>query len=582
MSNESTIPSQGSKSVCTFTILSEGNPVSQSWHVLTVVVSKEVNRIPSATIILLDGEASRETFEISNEPDFEPGKKIEVKAGYSNAEETIFKGMVVKHSIKVRKKSTVLVIEARDEAVKMTTHAKSKYYKEVKDSDVLEELIGRYGLQKDVTATSITHKEIVQYDATDWDFMLCRADVNGMLCTVSDGKVQVARPDFAQATALTIQYGATVLDLDAEIDARLQYKSIKATAWDPAGQALVNGVEATDPGIPEAGNLTPSTLANVTGAEALQLQHGGAVKEPELKAWASAKWLKQQLGKIRGRVRIDGTSDVQPGKLVQLNGVGERFQGKLFVSGVQHQIEKGNWETVIQFGMSPEWFAETYTLQSSLAGAMLPAIQGLQTGIATRLEGDPEGEDRIMVRLPLIHAQDEGIWARICTLDAGANRGTFFRPEINDEVIVGFINNDPRHAIILGMCNSSAKPAPLPAADDNHEKGYVSRSEMKVIFNDDKKTIVIATPAGNKMTLTEEDKAIQLEDQHGNKIIMNEDGIKLESSKDIVLKATRDIKAEGVNMELKSSAQLKAEGGAGAEVSSGGSTKVKGAIVQIN
>src|SRR3546814_9649239 len=119
----------------------------------------------------------------------------------------------------------------------------------------------------------------------------------------------------------------------------------------------------------------------------------------------------------------------------------------------------------------------------------MPAIQGLQIGVVTGLEGDPEGEDRIMVRLPTINKDDEGIWSRISTLDAGKNRGTFFRPEIGDEVIVGFINNDPRFAVILGMCNSSEKAAPMPRSDDNHEKGYVSRSEMKMIFKEEKKTI---------------------------------------------------------------------------------------------
>jgi Rhs element Vgr protein len=281
-------------------------------------------------------------------------------------------------------------------------------------------------------------------------------------------------------------------------------------------------------------------------------------------------------------VKTDGTAKVNPGELIQLNGVGERFQGKLFVTGVRQQLEKGTWETVFQFGVNPEWFTETYNVQQPLAGALLPAIQGLQIGIVTQLESDPDSEDRIMVRIPVIHKDDEGIWCRLSTLDAGNERGTFFRPEIGDEVVVGFINNDPRHGIVLGMVNSSAKPTPVTPADDNHEKGYVSRSKMKMIFNDDKKSFTLETPAGNKFLITEEDKKIYFEDQNGNKITMNEDGIKMESIKDIILKAKYDIKGEGVNIELKGSGQAKIEGSGGAEVSSGGTTSVKGSIVNIN
>src|SRR5690606_22563109 len=152
--------------------------------------------------------------------------------------------------------------------------------------------------------------------------------------------------------------------------------------------------------------------------------------------------------------------------------------------------------------------------------------------------------------------------------DAGKNRGTFFRPEIDDEVIVGFINNDPRFAVILGMCNSSEKSAPLATSDDNHEKGYVSRSEMKMIFNDEKKTFTVETPAGNKFVLSEDESAISMEDQHGNKFLMNADGIKLESIKDIVLKAATDVNIEGVNATVKGSAKAEVEGSGSTKISS--------------
>jgi len=475
------------------------------------------------------------------------------------------------------------MVECKDEAIKMTIACKSKYFTDTKDSEVIEELIDSYGLEKEVETTTVSHKQLVQYNATDWDYILCRCDVNGLLCIPDDGKIKIGKPDFAAESSLTIQYGATVHDLDAEIDARLQFKSVKGTMWDYSGQELLSDVEAADPGVPDAGNLSADTLAGVINENEFRLYHSGKIEEPELQALVDAKMMKHRLAKIRGRVRIDGTAQVKPGQIIQLNGVGERFEGKLFVTGVRQEVEKGDWQTVIQFGINPEWFAETYTVKQPPAAAMLPAISGLQIGVVTQLQDDPDGEDRIKVRIPVIHNEEEGIWCRVSSLDAGDNRGMFFRPELTDEVIVGFINNDPRHAIVLGMLNSSAKPAPLPASDDNHEKGYVSRSEMKMIFNDDKKSIQIETPGGNKMLITEEDKKIHIEDQNGNKFTMDQDGIKIESIKDIVMKAQGNIQAEAMsNVSIKGSAQAKVEGSAGAELSSGGSTAVKGATVMIN
>jgi len=582
MPNERNIPSDKPKSVVTHTIISGGTEVSKQYQLLSIIVNKEVNRIPMATLVYTDGEPSKQSFELSGKADFEPGKEIEIKAGYSSDEKLLFKGIVIKHSIRVRNKNSVLIIECKDKAVKMTAACKNKYALDTKDSDIIEELIDTYGLEKDVATTSVTHKQIVQYNCTDWDFMLCRADVNGLLCIPNDGKLSVAPPEFSGEAALTIQYGATVHNLDAEIDARLQYKSVKGSVWNYTDQELVKDTEAEDPGVPDAGNLSADALADVIGETEYRLFNSAKIEEPELQAWVNAAMMKNRLAKIRGKVTTDGTADVLPGQLIQLNGVGDRFEGKLFVTGIRHQITEGLWQTTFQFGINPEWFVQTYNVQQPLSGAMLPAIQGLHIGIVTQLESDPDGEDRILVKIPVINNDEDGIWCRVSTLDAGDKRGTFFRPEISDEVIVGFINNDPRHAVVLGMLNSSAKPAPLTAADDNHEKGYVSRSEMKMIFNDDKKSFTLETPGGNKFIITEDEKKIHLEDQNGNKITMNEDGIKIESIKDIILKAAKDINAEGVNINIKGSAQTKVEGSSGAEVSSGGTTNVKGSIVNIN
>jgi uncharacterized protein involved in type VI secretion and phage assembly len=278
-----------------------------------------------------------------------------------------------------------------------------------------------------------------------------------------------------------------------------------------------------------------------------------------------------------------------PGKIIEITGVGERFEGEMYVSGVRHSLSQGNWTTDVQLGLNPELFSETYNLRPMPAAGLLPSVTGLQTGIVTALENDPEGEDRIKVRLPLISTSEEGIWARISTLDAGKERGTFFRPEIGDEVIVGFINDDPRHPVVLGMMHSSHNPAPEPAKDSNHFKGYVSREKMKFTFDDEKKIITLETPAGNKILLSEEDKGIKLVDQNGNKITMDDNGIVIESIKELTLKAATDLKIEGINMTAKASASFKAEGTASAEIS-GASTTVKGSatvviqggMVQIN
>jgi Rhs element Vgr protein len=289
------------------------------------------------------------------------------------------------------------------------------------------------------------------------------------------------------------------------------------------------------------------------------------------------------MSRVSGRAKCEGIGTVNPGDIVTLAGVGDRYNGDVLVTGVRHDFDLvQGWKTHIQFGNAEKWLAEEHDVSAPKASALLPAVSGLQIGVVVSNE-DPDGEHRVRVRMPLVSNEEDGTWARVAAVDAGDDRGFFFRPEIGDEVVLGFLNDDPRQAVILGMLHSSAKPAPLTGSDDNHEKVYVSRSKMKWYFNDEKKVIQIETPEGNKVTLTEEDQALTLQDQNGNKIEMTSDGILIESSKAITLKAATEVALEsGTSFSAKGGTDLKLEGASGAEISSTAVTKVKGSMVQLN
>ena len=588
MSDASTIPTPATPDVCTLAVLVEGKDVSGDLHVQSIVVNRELNRIPAASIQVQDGEASKAGFDISSSDRFLPGKKIEIQLGYRSQNKTVFKGLIVKQRVKVRKGGTALSIECSAEAAKMTGGHRSRYFLEKKDSEVIEDLLDAHGLSKDVEATPNKNKELVQYDCTDWDFLVCRAEANGQIVLVQDDKVKVAKPDMSGSPTLKMAYGATVLELDAEVDSRVQSKGIKASSWSAADQKIVES-DASEPSTPATGNLAAADLAKVLGDETSELRHPGRLEEPQLKSWADARLLRMRLAKVRGRARCQGIADVQPNQIVEITGIGARFEGKMYVSAVRHSVSSGNWETDVQFGLSPELFCESHDIRPLPASGLMPVMSGLQMGVVTALENDPDGEDRIRCRLPLISANDDGVWARLATLDAGKDRGTYFRPEIDDEVVVGFLHADPNYPVILGMCHSSAHPAPEPGKDDNHHKGYVSREKLKLTFDDDKKVVVIETPGGNKATLSDDAKSIELVDQNGNKIVLNDSGIQIESAKDLVLKASGDVKLSGTNTEFKAQSGFKASGSSTAELT-GAQTKIdgsamtviKGGMVQIN
>ncbi len=583
MANDRIIPNAESSDLPTFTIYSGGTELSGVYQVAGFYSLKQVNKISMAKIVILDGDAASEDFPISNSEDLIPGKDIEIHAGYHNEEELVYKGIIIKHGIKIRKdKPSLLEIEARDVGVKLTIGRKNKFFYESTDSDNIELILGDYSdLTSDIESTTVQYPEQVQYNTTDWDYIVTRSEANGMLVFLNDGEIAIKKPKISEPV-LSLIYGSTILEFESYMDARNQLASILTKSWDYASQEIIEG-EAEDPSIEEQGNFSASDLAEVIGLSNYDMVHSGALPDEEIGEWANAGMVKSRLSKIRGRVSFQGFSAINPGETIELSGVGERFSGKAFVAAVSHQLNANNWVTNVEFGISPEWFSKQQNdIQSPMAGGIIPPIQGLHIGVVTQIHEDPNGEHRVLVKIPIISTEEDGIWARYTTPDAGENRGIYFKPEVSDEVVVGFLNNDPRNPIILGSMHSSALASPIEDAEENNEKGIITRGELKLLFDDDTNNILLSTPNGNEILLSEDAGAITIVDENDNKIELSSSGILIESASDVNIKASGDVNIEGTNISMAATSQLTAEGSSGAELSSSGQAVVKGSLVQIN
>lgn len=573
------------QSVAEFKIKMNGEALPRTVEILGVHVSKIINKISMARLVVMDGSTSDSDFPLSNGELFVPGNEVEITAGTPDSQLTIFNGLVTKQSLSIRNaRAPQLVVECKHKSVKATIVKRSKCYHDSTDDAAITEALQASGLaggDLDMEATVITHKELVQYNCTDWDFAVMRAETNGKMVLTNDEKVVMKKPDFTAAAALSLLFGATILELDAEMDSRSQYKTVKAKAWDMAGQAIAES-EAAEPVVSQQGDIDGSTLSDVTAQEEYLLQHSGSLPEDELKLWADAQLLKSRLAKIRGRVKFEGIATVNAGDMLDLNGIGNRFNGTAFVSGVRHDYNLSEgWKTQAQFGNTPDWFADTMPVNTTKAGGLLAGTVGLHIGVVTDNE-DPAGEFRVRVRFPYIQADDDGVWARISLTDAGDARGMFFRPEVGDEVVAGFLYDDPRQPVILGMLHSSAKASPLSPSNDNHKKGYTSREKMVLLFDDEKKEITIETPGGNKVKISDDAKGISMQDMNGNKLEMNDQGITISSPMKIEITAGTDLKLAAANLSAAANAGLSLSGSGSSKIESSGTLELKGTLVKIN
>lgn len=582
----SALPVTAAPDVVTLTISIDGSELPRTVPLLGAEVVTQANRIPYTRLRIGDGDSARGDFLRSSGALFVPGNTISLRAGYHGKTEPVFSGVVLSQRLVVQRGSSWLEVECRDPVFRMTLVRHNRYFENQSDSEVAGTLLDSYGgdgvSAGKLAATAVVHPQLLQYQATDWDFMITRLEAAGQICFVDAGKVSSVKPSLSDAPAADLGFGATVLELDAEIDARSQTGAVRAVAWDPAGQALFD-VSAADPGWSGNGNLSAAALSGAAGRKEDILWHGGSLASGELQTLADGAFLRARLAASRGRVRFQGLTAVKPGSVLNLARLSSRFNGKVYVTAVRHEFSSGNWTTDAEFGLPRETHAERVAMNHLPAAGLAAAVHGLQIGIVTEIAGDPGKEHRIRVKVPIAGMDEKGIWARVATLDAGNQRGTMFRPEVDDEVVLGFFHADPTHPVVLGMLHSSKLAPPIEPAAGNDEKGYVSRSKIALRFDDKKKAAVFETPGGNRLTLSDEDGGVKVEDQNGNSIVLNQDGIALTSGKkSVTLTAKADFEVKSKNAKIEASAAATVKGGGQAEISSGGSLTVKGSLVKIN
>jgi Rhs element Vgr protein len=569
--------------VQSFSITVNGQVLPDAVGILEIVVTNMVNAIPKAKVVVMDGSAASQNFDLSNGTNFIPGAEISIAAGYNGENEVIFSGLIISQTIRANEDGSQMEIECRDKAIKLTAGRKNKIWEDVSDHDAITDLVGQNGITADIDGLNLQHKQLVQFNCSNWDFIVTRAELNSALVITEAGKLTIAMPNASEESTATYTYGSEIYDFEAQMDARTQYPQVLTKNWNYTNQEVKEGTSAAKT-LPQQGNISGDDLAEVLGWEDNSLYHSGNVAEQESTEWATAQLFRSRLNKLIGNFRVQGDNKLKPGIIVELLGIGERFSGKCWVTGVIHSYSgEAAWYSHVQFGLDKKLHSYNFDdIVEKPATGIIPPVNGLQIGIVTQLENDPDGENRIRVRLPNVENEGDGIWARLASVDAGKEHGWVWNPEINDEVIIGFINDDPRDAVILGRLYSSSFPPHLAAKDDNYLKGLSTKSKLQVLFDDEKKIIKIETPGGNFITLDEDQKKIAIQDINGNKIEMSEDGIKIESIKDIILKASGDFKIDGTNITTNANAQLKLSGSAGTEISSSAITKVKGSMVQIN
>lgn len=491
-----------------------------------------------------------------------------------------------------------LRVRGYDRSHRMTREKKTRTFLDMKDSDIAAQIAGEAGLSAVVDATPTVHKYLMQYNQTNWDFLWSRARRLGYQIHVEDEKLYFKKPGSALNTAGPgkLTWGDNLRRFEPRLSLMGQVSEAVTTGWDPATKKAIEVKESSvtkvvpQIGLREesGGALAKKTFGDATGhiaAIPLQDQNQARAIATGLLVRAESTFIQAEGECVQSDPRL------LAGRMVEVEGVGRSFSGKYYVTEARHEYRGGAY--TIYFGVTGQAPNTIHHLLNGGEACDTDYIHGVVSAVVTDLN-DEEKLGRVKVKFPWLpkdgSAEVSSAWARLAVPSGGKERGFFFAPEVDDEVLVLFEHGDVNFPYIVGaLWNSVDKP---PAGTGEIIKdGKVlqrvirSRSGHLVILDDtegEEKITIQDKTAKNSIIINSNDNSMTIKAEGdltfeaGGKFTVTSQGdVSVESK----AKATI-LSQSALNVESRQKATVKAATGELAVQASG--TALKGTMVEVN
>jgi phage protein D len=516
-------------------------------------------------------------FQWSQQDVFKMGQAIKVRFGdvEEKTPEPAFDGEVCGLEIDIGLSGEILLrIRAYDRAHRLHRGRVTKVYKQVKDSDIAQEVARAVGLESDVKTTSGVHEWVLQNNQTNWEFLQERATVNGYELQVSGKKLVFKPPPSTERTSVDLAWNSELKSLRATMTTGDQVKEVEVHGWDPVKKRSVVGIASRAQHLPELeeGNNNGGQVAQTAFNREAKMV---VVREPVYSQEHADRLAQSILDELAGVfITAVGTAmgvpTLQLGSEVSLQSIGKQFTGKYIVTQITHRYEPD--EYLIDFEVTGRRSTDLLSLVSTAKPPAMHILNGIVSN--TQDDGkDSNGSNlgRVKVKFPTLGDNIESHWCRLVSPGAGKDRGVEFIPEVDDEVLV--IGPSMDNLFVLGGLWNDLDRPPY-GSNTAVNRGKVEKR-------------VIRSRTGHEVLLDDSDKpSITIVDKtKNNKIHINstDNSLTIEADGDITLKSkqgsiTIDAK---LGLSTKAGTNFSAEATANATLKGNGNTSIEGSATSV-
>ena len=558
------------RAVAQIYVKANGSPIAAGMldDLIEAVIDSSVHLPDMATLTFANAD-----FRWSNADALELGAELRVELGGNDLRREVFVGEITAMELSSDIVGVAyLKVHAYDRAYRLHRGRKTRVFKRMSDSDIARQIARELRLSAEVDNTRPVHDYVLQDNRTDWDFLLERAQRNGLELQVQEQALVMKPPPSTPAEPVDLVYGDNLISFRAQLSASEQVGEVEVRDWDPIAKREIVGLASR-------GESTTNVRERSSGGELAQRsfndnprlvitrEHVENQAQAEALAQAALNELEEVF--ITAEGEAIGNPRLRLGSEINVANAGDRFSGRYHVTSVTHRYsQEGYRNAFVVSGRRP---TDVFSL---LAPQQRPGVQ-LLTGVVTN-NSDDRDRGRVKVRLPVLGPDVESHWCRVAAPGAGADRGIEFLPEVDDEVLV--IGSDINQLFVLGgLWNQSDRPPELTSGAVER-RVIRSRTGHTVLMDDSTGSpgiTIVDSTGNNRIALDTQANSLEIVVDGDIKIGAG-GAIEIRAERDITIEAATELRASsrsgatsieaGTQLALKGNATASIEGGARAEV----------------
>jgi phage protein D/phage baseplate assembly protein gpV len=536
---------------------------------LTAVTVDTNLHLPDMFVI----ELHDESLESVDAGPFDLGAEVEigVKAEEGGQEEKLIVGEITALEPDFGEGTqAMLVVRGYDRSHRLHRGTHTQAFTQVTDSDLAQRIAQAVGLRTDVDATSQIYEHVLQDNQTHMAFLRARAERIGYQVYVRERTLYFKRAGSASSgDTVQLEWGNKLKRFRPRLTLVEQVDEVVVKGWDPKNKTEITGSATRSQASPQIGeSRSGGQLASDAFGEGKRVVvHQPVTSQSEADAVAQALYDEINGGFIEAEGKCYGTASVKAGCSLELDALGEKFNGTYTVTSATHTYRAdGDYVTTFTVtGRRPETL---YRLLGREEDGQPSRWGGVVTAIVTN-NSDPDDQGRVKLKYPWMADDVETGWARVSGVGAGNERGLYCLPEVNDEVLVAFEHGDANRPLVLGgLWNGVDKPT-VPASEaiqngNVHTRAFKTRSGHALTFVDDSEGKVrLETAGGHSLVLDDENRMVQIETSGGIVIKLDDGGgdVTIECNGKLDVQAGRDLSFKaGSNLSLEASGQVTIKG----------------------